>query len=116
MDYLLTYKSRFLSAPPISPFYYATHRGSIVTPILIDLHNLSVPKPKEGNCTAGKLIISCPHTGNSNNQIIGNHFYPFHMTMPFSRILAVGHDKLVHRKLLIGVVPVNDRARRKIRL
>ena len=25
MDYLLTYKSRFLSAPPISPFYYATH-------------------------------------------------------------------------------------------
>jgi len=63
---------------------------------------------------AGKLIVSCPHSGNSNNQILGNHFYPFHLAMPFSRILAVGNGKLVHRKLLIGVVPVNDRIRQKI--
>jgi hypothetical protein len=34
--------------------------------------------------------------------------------MPFSRILAVGNDKLVHRKPLIGVVPVDDGIRREM--
>ena len=28
MDYLLTNKSRFSSAPPFSPFYYATHSSA----------------------------------------------------------------------------------------
>lgn len=51
---------------------------------------------------------------NGGDDPICHPFDSFHMTVPFPRVLAIGNDEFIDRKMLIGAVPVDNRILMKI--
>lgn len=52
-------------------------------------------------------------TGSCNDQIV-HPFYPFHLSIPFSRILAIRNDEFFYGKMLVCAMPVDKRIRMEV--
>ena len=53
----------------------------------------------------GRAASCRPHAGGGDHKSALNH-NALHLPVPSSRILAVCPDKLLHRKLFVGIVPI----------